>query len=1088
MRLNRWTLVLKGAIADRPVVLTAFVVILLAATLVSAIPIYANAVAQSGLRERLERAPATAANVQATVGVFDGQSDPRLDPRVRRIARDVFSATGVSIHRSGESAPFASAGRTVVFGFFDDLSRHARLLAGRWPGAREAPVEVAVPELVGRALRLRVGDAVRARSRLDENQVVAARVVGIYRPERPSSAFWWGNPLAASGANGPLVTTAGSFFALGLQSAELRWRIEPTARRLAIDDVPSLRRRLADLPGRLNEGRPAGEQFELDTNLPGILAGAAQSLRRARAGVLVPSIQLGLLAVYGLLVTTGLLIERRLFRTVSLRLRGATAAQLGTIALMEATLLAVPAVAVAPWVAAASLQALNHVGPLAGIGLRLEPHVSATAYALAACATGVCAAALVAPALRTGRVAATVGRRRLPLAGLAQRARLDLMLALVALLGYWQLRRYHDLLIDNRGGLGLDPFLVAAPALLLLAGALLSLRLVPLAAALGERVAAATRGVVPALGFWQVARRSQGYARSVLLLVLAVAIGVFAATYSRTWQRSQIDQAQHAAGADLLVEPGQAIGAPPPIGLASAYGALGVDEALPAVTDLIDLGRASAESGNLLALDARRAQGVVHVRDDFASGTLGELLRPLAAGRGDIASLPLPGRPTRLALSVQLSVARIGPAIELEPGEGLPPPSLFLYLRDADGVFYLYRLGELTQGRARRFVLDLAHRLPDGRLTEPRYPLSVAGLELEHDVPYVSARRGTFDVRAIEVAAGEKAPWTRVQVGGPPWHASVSGFKLPHELPRVESVSVRGGSVRAVVRTGSFLYPAATLLKNEIVLRPGRDSVRTPAVLASDSYLAATDATVGQTVTLALSGGTHAVRIAGSFHRFSTIDPATPAVVVDLPTYLAFAFATHGDVVQPSHWWLKTGRSHEVAEQLRAAPFRSLGVLSRSERERALLEDPVPLGVIAALAFGFVVAAAFAAVGFAATATAAARTRLLEFAVLRALGLRTSQLSGWISLENALVVVLSLLGGTGLGLLVSWLVLPYVALGTSGETPSPPVRLAVPWSTILWLELTLLGALVAIAVAQIARIRRLRPAPVLRSGEGAVAP
>jgi hypothetical protein len=259
-------------------------------------------------------------------------------------------------------------------------------------------------------------------------------------------------------------------------------------------------------------------------------------------------------------------------------------------------------------------------------------------------------------------------------------------------------------------------------------------------------------------------------------------------------------------------------------------------------------------------------------------------------------------------------------------------------------------------------------------------------------------------------------------------------------------------------------------------------------MLVSDSFLAATGAEVGQVIQLALASGTQPVRIAGSFHRFPTLDPATPAVVADLPTYAAVSFAAHGEVVRPSQWWLQAGLDRDVAAQLRAPPFRSLGVVSRSERERALLEDPVPLGVIGALALGFVVAAAFAAVGFAASAAAAARSRALEFAVLRSLGLRTSQLSGWISLESGLVVVLSLLGGTALGLLVSWLVLPYVALGTSGAPPVPPVLVSVPWRTVLLLELVLLGALFAVASVLVGRIRALRPAPVLRSGEGTVAP
>jgi ABC-type antimicrobial peptide transport system permease subunit len=157
-------------------------------------------------------------------------------------------------------------------------------------------------------------------------------------------------------------------------------------------------------------------------------------------------------------------------------------------------------------------------------------------------------------------------------------------------------------------------------------------------------------------------------------------------------------------------------------------------------------------------------------------------------------------------------------------------------------------------------------------------------------------------------------------------------------------------------------------------------------------------------------------------------------------------------------------------------------------RERSLLEDPAPLGVIGALTLGFVVAAAFAALGYAAGAAASTRSRTLEFAVMRTVGLRTSQLSAWIALESALVVLLSLLAGTALGLVVAWLVLPYVGLGASGESPVPPVQLIVPWATVLWLDLAVLGALVAVAATQVAYVRRLRPAAVLRGGEGAVAP
>jgi hypothetical protein len=245
---------------------------------------------------------------------------------------------------------------------------------------------------------------------------------------------------------------------------------------------------------------------------------------------------------------------------------------------------------------------------------------------------------------------------------------------------------------------------------------------------------------------------------------------------------------------------------------------------------------------------------------------------------------------------------------------------------------------------------------------------------------------------------------------------------------------------------------------------------------------------VGETVPLALSAGTQPARIVGSFRRFPTLDPETPAVVADLPAYLASTFAEGHVVLQPSEWWLQTPDDRSIAERLRAAPFRSIAVVSRTESERSLLDDPVALGVIGALALGFAVAAIFAAAGFAANAASEARSRMVEFAVLRSLGLRRAQLTSLVGLETALVVVASLVAGAVLGLVVSWLVLPYVGLGTSGATPVPPVRLVVPWTTLLVVELVLLAALVAIAIVQVEVIRRLRLASVLRAGEGVPAP
>jgi hypothetical protein len=1067
---------LKTAAADRLVVVAAFLVVRLAASLVAAIPIYADAVAESSLRARLERTPATDANVQLTVDVFGDTDTAALDSRVNDRVAETFGSTRVTIHRSAESGPFRLGRRTVVFGFLDGLAEHATLLAGRWPADGASRVEIALPGAIASTLGLRVGDAFEARSRVDESRVVDARVVGVYEASEPSSAFWWGDPLSTV-ALGPLVASPHAFRALGLGDQTLRWRLEPDTSDLTIGAASALRKELASLPQRLNEGRPAGSQFDVQTGLPAVLEAAEHSLHLARAGVLVPFIQLALLAIYGLIVTTALLLERRFGVTETLRLRGGTALQITTMALVEATVIAVPAVALAPWLAAGSMHALNHVGPLADVDVSLEPRVSAFSYALAAVAGVVCVLGLALPALRARRVSVARERRRPALAGLAQRARLDLVVAGLALLGYWQLRRYHGTLVSHQGSLGIDPFLVAAPAVLLLAGALLSLRAVPLAARLVERWTPGSRGTVSALGFWQLARRPRAYSRSVLLLVLAVAIGVFATTYASTWHRSQVDQARYSAGADVRVEPSGVVGAPPTIDLASSYEAIGASEALPVASDTFPIGRGGTETAALLALEADRGPGVAHVRDDFANSSLHDLLRPLVEGRGTLAALPLAGRPARLAFSARLT---------LDHPHHNERPSLFLYLRDGNGVLYLYRFVAVP-GQLTRHELDLARPLPDGTVARPSYPVSVVGLEFDIDVDYLVPRRATLDVESIEIASQQDGPWQRIQPGER-WRGSVTGFDFAYLAPRITGVSAAQGSLHANATTGSMSSQFQRSLV-QIVLRPGKDELPASVpVLASDSFLAAVDASIGDELPLALSAGTLSATIVGSFHRFPTLDPETPAVVADLPAYLAHAFATERATVQPAAWWLRAPDDRHVAERLRAAPFKSIAAVSRSEEERALLDDPVAVGVIGALALGFVVAAIFAVAGFAANAAAEARTRRLELAVLRSLGLRRGELMGLVSLETALVVALSLLGGAVLGLLVSWLVLPYVGLGASGAAPVPPVQLVVPWTTVLLLELVLLAALVVIGVMQVEVVRRLRLAPALRGGEGASAP
>ncbi len=155
-------MVLKRALADRVVLAAAFFVVLFGAMLVAAIPIYVNAVGQSGLRERLERAPVTEANLEATAPVSGG--DPAaLDSQVTKLTQEALAPVGgAAVYRSGESEPFNAAGRVVVFGFFDGIRDHAGLVAGRWP--RDGEVVVQAPAAAALGLHVATPSTRRAGS------------------------------------------------------------------------------------------------------------------------------------------------------------------------------------------------------------------------------------------------------------------------------------------------------------------------------------------------------------------------------------------------------------------------------------------------------------------------------------------------------------------------------------------------------------------------------------------------------------------------------------------------------------------------------------------------------------------------------------------------------------------------------------------------------------------------------------------------------------------------------------------------------------------------------------------------------------
>ena len=82
-----------------------------------------------------------------------------------------------------------------------------------------------------------------------------------------------------------------------------------------------------------------------------------------------------------------------------------------------------------------------------------------------------------------------------------------------------------------------------------------------------------------------------------------------------------------------------------------------------------------------------------------------------------------------------------------------------------------------------------------------------------------------------------------------------------------------------------------------------------------------------------------------------------------------------------------------------------------------------------------------------------------------------------------MLALVSLLAGTGLGLLIGWVALPFVTVTQQATVPFPPVTVSPPWGGVLLLEAIGVVTLAVTVVLLSRLLRRLGIGSTLRMGE-----
>jgi putative ABC transport system permease protein len=134
------------------------------------------------------------------------------------------------------------------------------------------------------------------------------------------------------------------------------------------------------------------------------------------------------------------------------------------------------------------------------------------------------------------------------------------------------------------------------------------------------------------------------------------------------------------------------------------------------------------------------------------------------------------------------------------------------------------------------------------------------------------------------------------------------------------------------------------------------------------------------------------------------------------------------------------------------------------------------------LSAGFIAASTLTIIGFVLSALISFRARAIQLGVLRTVGLSAPQLGLYIAFEQVILIGLGTLAGSGLGLLISRLFIPFLQVGGSLITSIPPFAVRIAWNDLVFIYIAIGVALVLALLIMLWLLARLKAFEAIKLG------
>ena len=829
-------------------------------------------------------------------------------------------------------------------------------------------------------------------------------------------------------------------------------------------------------------------RYQQTTALDDALKEYDRRLFFSKLPMFVVLILIAVVILYYVVTLSSLAVEDRRGEVALLRSRGASSPQILAVFVLEGATIAAIAVLAGPIIAATAISLLGFTpafSDLTGSG-RLEANISASAYMMSALGGLFSFVALIIPAVQASQIGVTRHRQqsaRPATQPAFQRYYVDVLLLLLGIFLFRQLREQGSVVAtDLFGELAVDQLLLALPGLILIASAMVLLRLFPLIMNLGSRLMSPWLPAGLVMGVWQMARNPTHYARLSLLLILTAGLGIFASSFGTTLEASFRHRVLYATGSDIRVDEIRAVASGPRrfyspsqdpesrSALVETYEAIpDVERASPVLRVAgQDLTKAFGQQYEMFAVDPESFLDVAWTRGDFSDKPMDSLLKSLK-----VPKLPqgirLPD--TSFTLGARVKADRPHSTVRVTAR-----------IRDAQGRYFTYTFGTLTTSAWTDMETSLRFGIRQSILTSR--PLTLVSLAVNETGVTRRLQAGSILIDDI---------WVN-RVGG---KEIIEDFKDPtvwsvfKATPDAISDVLRASAVSSNGDSASALFSwteGSPLTARGISHGPGLSAL---PVLASKSFIKATGHSRGEVFDVSAGGHRMSVEVVDTVDLFPTMtEPNASFLVADLTSLTRYAnVAAITRELLSNGMWLSTKaegvRRQELLQRLENRnPDPATSIHDRAERLEETKVDPlVEAGWRALLFIAFSAVLVLSCVGFLVHAYVSFRNRQLQFALLRTVGFSMRQLMTMVWLEHTIVIVAGLALGTWMGGRLGATIMPFLGHDDRGTQVVPPFVMQVNWAALLITYAVMLLVFAFISLGVIWLIHRISLQRILRLGE-----